>query len=157
MQPLHSTGFQRLKRKAQKSERHLLFQTCQHLSHAESALQKSRAVCRSADSKYRRGICFSKHVSICHMQSQLYENHEQFVKALFQTCQHLSHAESALGSLSKRFSRLVSICHMQSQLCGNHGQFVETPIPDIEEALIFSDVSAPITCTPSLVEITGNL
>ncbi|KAM1728939.1 hypothetical protein ACFX1T_019290 [Malus domestica] len=69
MQPLHSTGFQRSKRQAQKSERHLFFQTCQHLSHAESALQKSRAVCRNADSRYRRSICFSRHVSTYHMQT----------------------------------------------------------------------------------------
>ncbi|KAM2147118.1 hypothetical protein ACFX1Q_003896 [Malus domestica] len=90
----------------------MLFQTCQHLSHAELALRKSRAVCRSANSRYRRGIFFS---------------------------------------------RRVSICHMQSQLCGNHGQFVEASIPDIEEALAFPDVSAPVTCTLSLAKITGNL
>ncbi|KAM1845334.1 hypothetical protein ACFX13_019650 [Malus domestica] len=80
MQPLHSTGFKRSKRQAQKSERHLLFQTCQHLSHAKSALRKSRAVYRNTDSRYRRGTCFSRRVSICHMQSQLCENHGQFVK-----------------------------------------------------------------------------
>ncbi|KAM2549912.1 hypothetical protein TB1_014225 [Malus domestica] len=83
MQPLHSTRFQRSKRQARKSERHLFFQMCQHLSHAESALRKSRAVCRSADSRYRKGICFSRRVSICHMQSQLCGNHGQFVEALF--------------------------------------------------------------------------
>ncbi|KAM1168238.1 hypothetical protein TB2_029656 [Malus domestica] len=55
------------------------------------------------------------------------------------------------------FSRHVSISHMHAQLCGNHGQFVEAPIPDIEEASAFPDVSAPITCTLSLAEITGNL
>ncbi|KAM1980325.1 hypothetical protein ACFX15_036955 [Malus domestica] len=91
---------------------HLLFQTCQHLSHAHSALQKSRAVYRSADSRYRRGTCFS---------------------------------------------RCVSACHIHTQLCGNHRQFVEGPILDIEEALAFLDVSAPVTCTLSLAEITGNL
>ncbi|KAM1778991.1 hypothetical protein COP1_040394 [Malus domestica] len=112
MQPLHSTGFQRSKRQVQKLKRHLLFQTCQHLSHAELALRKSRVVCRSADSRYRRGTCFSKRVSACHMHTQPYEN---------------------------------------------HGQFVEAPIPDIEEALAFPDVSAPVTCTLSLAEITGNL
>ncbi|KAM0986241.1 hypothetical protein ACFX2C_013434 [Malus domestica] len=46
---------------------------------------------------------------------------------------------------------------MHTQLCGNHGQFVEAPIPDIEEALAFPDVSASVTCTLSLAEITGNL
>ncbi|KAM1814408.1 hypothetical protein ACFX11_028078 [Malus domestica] len=61
------------------------------------------------------------------------------------------------GNLSKRFSRCVNICHMQSQLYRNHGQFVEAPIPDIEEALAFPDVSAPVTCTVSFAKITGNL
>ncbi|KAM1181527.1 hypothetical protein ACFX19_000123 [Malus domestica] len=69
------------KHRFQISKRHLLFQTCQHLSHAESALRKSRAVYRSTDSRYRRGICFSRRVSICHMQSQLCRNHMQFVEA----------------------------------------------------------------------------
>ncbi|KAM1601294.1 hypothetical protein ACFXTN_023631 [Malus domestica] len=103
MQPLHSTRFQRSKRRAQKSkrptvfpdvsasvtyivnfakitgslskrrfqisEKHLLFQTCQRLSHAESALRKSQVVCQSADSRYRRGICFSKRVNACHMHT----------------------------------------------------------------------------------------
>ncbi|KAM1776939.1 hypothetical protein ACFX11_043670 [Malus domestica] len=55
------------------------------------------------------------------------------------------------------FSKRVSICHMHTQLCGNHGQFVEAPIPDIEEVLAFPDASAPVTCTLSLAEITGNL
>ncbi|KAM1695950.1 hypothetical protein ACFX13_030844 [Malus domestica] len=87
---------------------------------------------------------------------------------LFQTCQHLSHTTYALdgaqNSKSKlrnrrgiSFSRRVSICHMHTQLCGNHGQFVEAPISDIEEAHAFPDVSAPVTCTLSLAEITGNL
>ncbi|KAM2876382.1 hypothetical protein COP2_019386 [Malus domestica] len=34
------------KRRFQISKRHLLFQTCQRLSHAHSALQKLRAICR---------------------------------------------------------------------------------------------------------------
>ncbi|KAM1760330.1 hypothetical protein ACFX12_003215 [Malus domestica] len=34
------------KRRFQISERHLLFQTCQRLSHAHSALRKLRAICR---------------------------------------------------------------------------------------------------------------
>ncbi|KAM1787804.1 hypothetical protein ACFX11_038167 [Malus domestica] len=76
------------------------------------------------------------------MQSKLCGNHGQFVEASIPTiC----------------FSRRVNIYHMQSHLYGNHGQFVETPIPDIEEALAFPDVSAPVTCTLSFTEITGNL
>ncbi|KAM1481220.1 hypothetical protein ACFX2I_028273 [Malus domestica] len=55
------------------------------------------------------------------------------------------------------FSKRVSICHMHTQLCGNHGQFVEASILNIKEALGFPDVSAPVTCTLSLAEITGNL
>ncbi|KAM2690528.1 hypothetical protein EV1_043700 [Malus domestica] len=39
----------------------------------------------------------------------------------------------------------------------NHRHFVKAPIPDIEEALAFPDLSAPVTCTLSLAEITGNL
>ncbi|KAM1777194.1 hypothetical protein ACFX15_042980 [Malus domestica] len=94
------------------------------------------------------------------MQSQLCGNHGQFVEAPISdieeasafpdvsasvTCR-VSFAEIT-GSLSKWFSRRVSICHMQSQLCRNHVQFVEAPILDIEEALVFPDVSAPVTCT----------
>ncbi|KAM2609069.1 hypothetical protein TB1_037332 [Malus domestica] len=55
------------------------------------------------------------------------------------------------------FSRRVSICHMHTQLCRNHGQFVEAPIPDIEEALAFPNVLAPVTYTLSFAEITGSL
>ncbi|KAM2122518.1 hypothetical protein ACFX1Q_020184 [Malus domestica] len=55
------------------------------------------------------------------------------------------------------FSKRVSACHMHTQLCGNHRQFVEAPISDIEEALAFPDVLAPVTCTLSLAEIMGNL
>ncbi|KAM1764440.1 hypothetical protein ACFX11_003692 [Malus domestica] len=68
------------KRRFQISKRHLLFQTCQRLSHAHSALRKSRVVCRSADSRYRRGICFSKRVSACHMHTQPCENYGQSVE-----------------------------------------------------------------------------
>ncbi|KAM1392516.1 hypothetical protein ACFX2I_020084 [Malus domestica] len=100
------------KRRSQKSKRPLLFQTCQHLSHANSALQKLRAICRSADLRNRRGACFS---------------------------------------------RLVSTCHMQTQLSENYGQFVEASISEIEEAPAFPDLSAPVTCTLSFAEITGNL
>ncbi|KAM2864268.1 hypothetical protein FF1_022951 [Malus domestica] len=55
------------------------------------------------------------------------------------------------------FSRRVSICHMHTQLRKNNRQFVEAPIPNIEEALAFPNVSAPVTCTLSLAEVTGNL
>ncbi|KAM1391548.1 hypothetical protein ACFX2I_019256 [Malus domestica] len=89
-----------------------------------------------------RGICFSRRVNICHMQSKLCGNHGQFVEELIPTiC----------------FSRRVNIYHIQSQLCENHGQFVETPIPDIKKALAFPDVSAPVTYTLSFTEIIGNL
>ncbi|KAM1610868.1 hypothetical protein FF2_022673 [Malus domestica] len=37
-----------LKRRFQISKRHLLFQTCQRLSHAHSALQKLRAICHQS-------------------------------------------------------------------------------------------------------------
>ncbi|KAM1624523.1 hypothetical protein ACFX2K_022694 [Malus domestica] len=76
------------------------------------SFRKSRAVCRSVDSRYQRSICFSRH---------------------------------------------VNACHMQTQLCGNHEQFVEAPIPDIEEALAFPDVSTPVTYRLSFAEITGSL
>ncbi|KAM2941510.1 hypothetical protein COP2_030740 [Malus domestica] len=56
-------------------EEALAFQTCQRLSHAHSALRKSRAVCRSVDSRYRKGICFSRRVSACHMHTQPYGNY----------------------------------------------------------------------------------
>ncbi|KAM2325941.1 hypothetical protein ACFX1X_025223 [Malus domestica] len=68
------------KHRFQISKRHLFFQTCQHLSHAESALQKSRAVCRSADSRYRKSICFSRRVSACHMHTQPCGNYGQSVE-----------------------------------------------------------------------------
>ncbi|KAM1027621.1 hypothetical protein FF1_040330 [Malus domestica] len=69
-----------LKRQFQISERHLLFQTCQRLSHAHSALRKSQAVCRSADSRYRRGFFFSRCVSAYHMHTQPCENYGQSVE-----------------------------------------------------------------------------
>ncbi|KAM1121765.1 hypothetical protein ACFX19_003457 [Malus domestica] len=81
---------------------------------------------------------------------------------------HLTELRTRRGELRTRrgklrnrrgicFSRRVRICHMHTQLCRNHGQFVEALIPDIEEALAFPDMSAPVTCTLSLAEITGNL
>ncbi|KAM1145826.1 hypothetical protein ACFX2I_037730 [Malus domestica] len=107
-------------------------------------LRTRRGELRTRRGKLRnqRGICFSRCVSICHMHTQLYGNHGQFVKAsipdieeafafpdlsapitctlsfaettgslskrqfqiskrhlLFQTCQRLSHAHSALQKL----------------------------------------------------------
>ncbi|KAM2122519.1 hypothetical protein ACFX1Q_020184 [Malus domestica] len=73
-------GAQNSKRQAQKSERHLLFQTCQRLSHAHSTLRKSQAVCRSADFRYRRGTCFSRRVSACHMHTQPCRNYGQSIE-----------------------------------------------------------------------------
>ncbi|KAM2178171.1 hypothetical protein FF2_031290 [Malus domestica] len=60
-----------LKRQSQISKRRQSFQPRQHPSRANSALQKSRAICRSADPRYRRGA------------------------SLFQPRQHLSHTHSA--------------------------------------------------------------
>ncbi|KAM1091484.1 hypothetical protein ACFX13_019259 [Malus domestica] len=74
---------------------------------------------------------------------------------------HSTELRTRRGKLRNRrgicFSRRVSICHMHTRLCGNHWQFVEAPIPDIEEAFAFPDVSAPVTCTLSFAEITGNM
>ncbi|KAM1193088.1 hypothetical protein ACFX2G_013614 [Malus domestica] len=70
------------KRRFQILERHLFFQTCQHLSHAESALRKSRVICRSTDSRYRRGTCFSRRASACHMHTQPCQNYGQSVEDL---------------------------------------------------------------------------
>ncbi|KAM1750573.1 hypothetical protein ACFX11_008795 [Malus domestica] len=68
----------------------------------------------------------------------------------------IEEASSEIGEASC-FSRRVGTRHTQTQLCGNHGWFVETPIPDIEEALVFSALSAPVTRKLSFAEITGNL
>ena len=93
----HSTGFQRSKRRAQNSKRPfknrrgklrnrrsiLLFQTCRHPSHVNSALRKSRVICRSADPRYRSGA------------------------SLFQPRHHLSYAHSTLRrsrAICRRFS-----------------------------------------------------
>ncbi|KAM2964855.1 hypothetical protein FF2_022599 [Malus domestica] len=65
-------------------------------------------------------------------------------------------ASSEIGEASC-FSRRVSPRHTQTQLCGNHRQFVKAPIPDIEEAPVFSALSAPVTRKLSFAEITGNL
>ncbi|KAM1056467.1 hypothetical protein ACFX13_030614 [Malus domestica] len=72
------------KRRSQISKRSiLLFQTRRHPSHANSALRKSRAICRSADPRYRRGA------------------------SLFQPRHHLSYAHSTLRksrAICRRFS-----------------------------------------------------
>ncbi|KAM1986656.1 hypothetical protein ACFX15_034018 [Malus domestica] len=96
MQPLHSMGFQRSKGQAQKSERHLLFQTCQHLSHVESALRKSRAVCRSAFPDV--SVSVTCRVSFAEITGSLLKRRFQISKRhlFFQTCQRPSHAHSAL-------------------------------------------------------------
>ncbi|KAM1912030.1 hypothetical protein ACFX14_000133 [Malus domestica] len=99
MQPLYSTGFQRSKRQAQKSKRHLLFQTCRHLSHAESALRKSRAVCRSAFPDVLASV--TCRVSFAEITGSLSKRRFQISKRhlFFQTGQRLSHAHSALRKL----------------------------------------------------------
>ncbi|KAM2650382.1 hypothetical protein EV1_014380 [Malus domestica] len=149
-------GFQRSKRRAQKLKRptqnqrganflkswacsetttNILFQICPHLSHATSALDGISEI-EEASLEIREAFAFPD-------------------VSTSVTCR-VSFAKIT-GSLSKHFSRRISICHMQSQLCGNHGQFVEAPILDIEEALVFSDLSALVTCTLSHAKITGNL
>ncbi|KAM0986432.1 hypothetical protein ACFX2C_013608 [Malus domestica] len=64
----------------------------------------------------------------------------------------ISEIEEALA-----FFKRVSTYHMHSQLYENHGQFVEASITDIEEALAFQNMSAPVKCTLSFAEITSNL
>ncbi|KAM2412460.1 hypothetical protein ACFXTH_030695 [Malus domestica] len=64
-----------LKRQSQISKRRQSFQPHQHPSRANSALRKSRVICRSADPNYRRGA------------------------SLFQPRQHSSHAHSAWRKL----------------------------------------------------------
>ncbi|KAM1017229.1 hypothetical protein ACFX2A_047803 [Malus domestica] len=113
----------------------LLFQICPHLSHATSALN---------------GISEIEEAIPDIGEASAFPDVSASV-----TCR-VSFAEIT-GSLSKCISRHVNNCHMQSQLCRNHGQFVEVPIPNIKEALAFPNVSAPVTCTVSLAEITGNL
>ncbi|KAM2684881.1 hypothetical protein EV1_046314 [Malus domestica] len=99
MQPLHSTGFQRSKRQAQKSERHLLFQTCQHLSHAELAFQKSHVVCRSIFPDVSASV--TCRVSFAEIMGSLSKRRFQISKRhlFFQICPHLSHAHSAMRKL----------------------------------------------------------
>ncbi|KAM2242341.1 hypothetical protein ACFX1S_009313 [Malus domestica] len=107
-------GFQRLKRRAQKSKKPI-----KKLKNA--SVLKSWACSQTTDSRYRRAPAFSKvglahkppipdieecHllslVSTRHTQTQLCENHGQFVEApipticLSQPRQHLSHAEKAV-------------------------------------------------------------
>ncbi|KAM1772052.1 hypothetical protein ACFX11_046796 [Malus domestica] len=74
-----------------------------------------------------KGIWFSRRVSACHIHTQLYGNHGQFVEAPIPDIEEAS-------ALSKH----VSICHIHTQPCKNYGQFVEAPIADIEEASALS-------------------
>ncbi|KAM1161052.1 hypothetical protein ACFX2B_000190 [Malus domestica] len=87
------------KRRFQISERHLLFQTCQHLSHVESALRKSRAVCRSIFPDVSASVTYR--VSFAEITGNLSKHRFQISKRhlFFQTCQRLSHAHSALRKL----------------------------------------------------------
>ncbi|KAM2225073.1 hypothetical protein ACFX1X_019339 [Malus domestica] len=97
-------GFQRSKRRAQKSKR------------PTKKIKDALAFSKAELAQKPRPIFFSRFVNICHMQSKLCGNHRQFVEAPIPTiC----------------FSRRVNICHMQSKLSENHGQFVEAPIPTI--------------------------
>ncbi|KAM1855915.1 hypothetical protein ACFX14_006208 [Malus domestica] len=76
MQPLYST-------KLRNRRGILLFQTRQHPLHANSALRKSRVICRSVDPRYQRGA------------------------SLFQPRHHLSYAHSTLRksrAICRRFS-----------------------------------------------------
>ncbi|KAM1479741.1 hypothetical protein ACFX2I_026979 [Malus domestica] len=68
MQPLHST-------KLRNRRGILLFQTHQHPLHANSALRKSRVICRNVDPRYRRGASLFSRVNTCHMHTQLCANH----------------------------------------------------------------------------------
>ena len=112
----HSTGFQRSKRRAQNSKRPfknrrgklrnrrsiLLFQTRRHPSHANSALRKSRAICRSADPRYRRGV------------------------SLFQPRQHLSHAHSAWRKLRTICRRFLIKKKAREAILINHALVADT-------------------------------
>ena len=83
----------------------LLFQTCQHLSHAESALRKSRAVCRSAFSDVSASV--TCRVSFAEITGSLSKRRFQILKShlLFQTCQRFSHVQSTLRKLQANCRR----------------------------------------------------
>ncbi|KAM1115732.1 hypothetical protein ACFX19_006448 [Malus domestica] len=96
MQPLHST-------KLRNRRGILLFQTRQHPSRANSALRKSRAICRSANPRYRRGA------------------------SLFQPRQHPSRVNSALRksraicrSADPRYRRGASLFQPRQHLSRVH-------------------------------------
>ncbi|KAM2611873.1 hypothetical protein TB2_031921 [Malus domestica] len=143
----------------------LLFQICPHLSHATTALdgisEIEEAIPYNGEASAFPDVSASVTCRVRFAEITGSLSKRQFQPSAFPdvstsvTCR-VSFTEIT-GSLSKCFFRHVNVCHMQSQLCRNHGQFVKAPIPDIEEALVFLDVSAPVTCTLSLAKITGNL
>ncbi|KAM1331222.1 hypothetical protein ACFX14_043853 [Malus domestica] len=113
----------------------LLFQICPHLSHATSALDGISEI-EKASSEIEKAYAFPDmsesvtcRVSFVEITGSLSKHRFQISKRhlLFQTCQHLSHVESAL-----RKSRVVY----------RSG---------------FRDVSASVTCRVSFAEITCSL
>ncbi|KAM1149099.1 hypothetical protein FF1_029675 [Malus domestica] len=68
------------KRRSQISKRRQSFQPRQHPSRANSALRKSRAICRSADPRYRGGASIFSLVNTYHMHTRPDENYRQFVE-----------------------------------------------------------------------------
>ncbi|KAM2593203.1 hypothetical protein TB1_042391 [Malus domestica] len=77
-------------------------------------LQSTDFRTRRGKLRNRRGICFSRRVSICHMHTQPCENHGQFVEA------PIPDIEEAYA-----LSRRVNIYHLHTQPYGNYGQSVE--------------------------------
>ncbi|KAM1833270.1 hypothetical protein ACFX13_023108 [Malus domestica] len=57
-----------------------LLVTCNLCTRQDFRDRRGELRTRRGKLKNRKGICFSRHVSICHMQSQLCGNHEQFVE-----------------------------------------------------------------------------
>ncbi|KAM2504211.1 hypothetical protein PS1_038152 [Malus domestica] len=106
-------GFQRSKRRAQKSKKPIQKSKRCQLSQKLGLLTNHRF-------QISKSVNFLSLVSHRHTQTQLCENHEKFVEA------SISDSEDVPASFS-----LVSTCHMQRKLCGNHGQFVEASIPTI--------------------------
>ncbi|KAM2645524.1 hypothetical protein EV1_019065 [Malus domestica] len=118
---------------------------------ANSKIEEALAFSKAGLAQKPWAIIFSRFVRTCHMQP-LQSTKLRTRRGKLRTRR---------GQLRNRrgfcFSRRVSIYHMHTQLCGNHRQFIETPILHIEEASVFLDVSASVTCILNLVEITGNL
>ncbi|KAM1208903.1 hypothetical protein ACFX2J_014505 [Malus domestica] len=91
----HAMGFQRSKRRAQKSKKPIQKSKRHQLSQKLGLLTNHRF-------QISKSVSFLSLVSTRHMQTQLCENHGQFVEApipticLSQPRQHLSHAEKAL-------------------------------------------------------------